>query len=74
MAVLTDGSVRFMLDNVFNYVPEDSSFDEEYWWATTWNKQGWVVAWLDKFGVLETVHSNRYPPEVWGGLEVDSTE
>lgn len=69
--VNTLNSVRHMLDNVFNYVSEEASNDAEYWWAPTHSRQGWIVAWLEPNG-LETLHTYHYPPEVWGGLGVDT--
>lgn len=72
MAVTTDSTIRHMLDSVFNHVPEESAFNGEYWWAPTWDRSGWIVAWILDDGTLDTLHTYRYPPETWGGLGVDT--
>jgi hypothetical protein len=59
---------RFMLDNVFNYVPEESADGDAYWWQSTHSKDGWIVVWYDG-EKLTTHHMYRYPPNVLGGLD-----
>lgn len=74
MSVMTTSGIRYMLDNVFNYVPAEEAVDgDEFWWIPTHNRDGWIVAWMVK-GRLETLHTYHYPPNMWGGLDRYPTE
>lgn len=61
---------NFLLDPfVFKLIfqRQRAGTDSEYWWAPTFDRDGYIVVWFDEEGIeVEHLHTYRYPPDVWG--------
>lgn len=52
----------FVIQNVFNR--ENAGTDEEYWWASTNDHDGYIIVWFDDDGnETDHFHTYHYPPD-----------